>query len=306
MLNLKNYETIEKATENWNEASKIGVRANYRRLISYLSEQGKLVVNEGENITGATLEEINDFLIIHCGRIDSYQSITIRVNDFTKIFNDVLNIPTKFSNVPPNKIIKDNEGIYTKDEIVAICEQFINSQDKFLVYGIWYGLKDKKFDDITNIKVTDVDFSKNEIIVGNKIIEMDEVLREYCQSAIEEISYYKLGDIDGTSNEAYKLNVNSPYVVRSKPQRNNGMGLNRMTFNGLRTRIANLNDSLAGYGVLLKPQKLYIGGVIYKMHEETIANNTIWNNSTIRDFKRKHNISAFSMDTLLLYKNKYN
>lgn len=52
MLNLKNYETIEKATENWNEASKIGVRANYRRLISYLSEQGKLVVNEGENITG--------------------------------------------------------------------------------------------------------------------------------------------------------------------------------------------------------------------------------------------------------------
>ena len=48
MLNLKNYETIEKATENWNEASKIGVRANYRRLISYLSEQGKLVVNEGE------------------------------------------------------------------------------------------------------------------------------------------------------------------------------------------------------------------------------------------------------------------
>lgn len=47
MLNLKNYETIEKATENWNEASKIGVRANYRRLISYLSEQGKLVVNEG-------------------------------------------------------------------------------------------------------------------------------------------------------------------------------------------------------------------------------------------------------------------
>lgn len=48
MLNLKNYETIEKATENWNEASKIGVRANYRRLISYLSEQGKLVVNEGK------------------------------------------------------------------------------------------------------------------------------------------------------------------------------------------------------------------------------------------------------------------
>ena len=143
MLNLKNYETIEKATENWNEASKIGVRANYRRLISYLSEQGKLVVNEGENITRATLEEINYFLIIHCGRIDSYQSITIRVNDFTKIFNDVLNIPTKFSNVPPNKIIKDNEGIYTKDEIIAICEQFINSQDKFLVYGIWYGLKDK-------------------------------------------------------------------------------------------------------------------------------------------------------------------
>lgn len=47
MLNLKNYETIEKATENWNEASKIGVRANYRRLISYLSEQGKLVANEG-------------------------------------------------------------------------------------------------------------------------------------------------------------------------------------------------------------------------------------------------------------------
>ena len=74
MLNLKNYETIEKATENWNEASKIGVRANYRRLISYLSEQGKLVANEGENITRATLEEINDFLIIHCGRIDSYQS----------------------------------------------------------------------------------------------------------------------------------------------------------------------------------------------------------------------------------------
>ena len=84
------------------------------------------------------------------------------------------------------------------------------------------------------------------------------------------------------------------------------MGLNRMTFNGLRTRIANLNDSLAVYGVLLKPQKLYIGGVIYKMHEESIANNIVWNNSTIKDFKRKYNISAFSMDTLLLYKNKYN
>lgn len=306
MLNLKDYKTVEKATENWNEASKIGVRVNYKRLISFLSEQGKLIANEGENMTSITLEEINEFLIVNCGRMDSYQSITIRVNDFSKLFNEVLEIPVKFSNMPPNEIVKDDEGIYTKEEIIAICEQFINSQDKFLIYGIWYGLKDKRFDDITNIKVNEVDFFKREIIVGSKIIKMDEILTEYCRSAIEEVSYYKLGDLDGSSNEAYSLNTDSLYIVRSKPQKNNNKGLNRMTFNGLRTRIANLNDSLEEFGVLLKPQKLYIGGVLYKMHEESVKNNIIWNNPTIKDFKRKYNISAFSTDTLLLYKAKYN
>ena len=306
MLNLKDYKTVEKATENWNEASKIGVRVNYKRLISFLSEQGKLITNEGENMANITLEEINEFLIVHCGRMDSYQSITIRVNDFSKLFNEVLEIPARFSNMPPNEIVKDDEGIYTKEEIIAICEQFINSQDKFLIYGIWYGLKDKRFDDITNIKVDEVDFFKREIIVGSKIIKMDETLTEYCRSAIEEVSYYKLGDLDGSSNEAYSLNTDSLYIVRSKPQKNNNKGLNRMTFNGLRTRIANLNDSLEGFGVLLKPQKLYIGGVLYKMHEESVKNNIIWNNPTIKDFKRKYNISAFSTDTLLLYKVKYN
>lgn len=42
------------------------------------------------------------------------------------------------------------------------------------------------------------------------------------------------------------------------------------------------------------------------MHEESVKNNIIWNNPTIKDFKRKYNISAFSTDTLLLYKAKYN
>ena len=125
MLNLRNYTTVEKATDNWNEASKVGVRANYRRLISFLSERGKLTTNEGENITTATLEEINEFLIVHCGRMDSYQSITIRVNDFSKLFNEVFGISVRFLNIPPNEIVKDNEGIYTKEEIIAICDQFI-------------------------------------------------------------------------------------------------------------------------------------------------------------------------------------
>lgn len=306
MLNLKNYETIELMTSDWHEASKIGVRANYRKLLSFLSKEGKLTKKEGVYNTTATLEEINNFLIINCGRIDSYQSITVRVNDFSKLFTEVLNIKVKFSNLPPNEVVKDNEGIYSKEEIVAICDQFINSQDKFLVYGIWYGLKDKRVDDITTIKVEDVDFVNKTIKVGDKVIKMDDTLELYCSSAIQEVVYYKLGDVGDSTSESYDLNVDNPYIVKAKPQRNNNNGLNKMTFNGLRTRIGNLNNSLEEYGVVLKPQKLYIGGVIYKMYVESKNHNITWNNSTIKDFKRKYNVSAFSTDTLLLYKNKYN
>lgn len=306
MLNLKNYDTVKEMTKGWHEASRISVRANYKKLLSFLSEEGKLTEIGGIYSTTATLEEINDFIIINCGRMDSYQSITIRVSDFSKLFNEILDIPVKFSNIPPDEIIKDNDGIYTKEEIVAICDQFINSQDKFLIYGIWYGLKDKRFDDITNIKVSDVDFKNKTITVGKKVIKMDDKLELYCSLAIQEVSYYKLGEMNESTNESYALNINSEYVIRTKPQRNNNHGLNRMTFNGLRTRVENLNNSLEEYGVLLKPQKLYMGGVIYKMHEEAKTYNITWNNSTIKKFKEKYNISAFSTDTLILYKNKYN
>lgn len=293
-------------TKDWHEASKIGVRANYKKLLSFLSKEGKITEKEGIYTTTATLEDINEFLIINCGRIDSYQSITVRVSDFSKLFTEVLGIQAKFSNIPPSEVVKNNEGIYTKEEIEVICEQFINSQDKFLIYGIWYGLKDKRFDDITNIKKSDVDFENKTIKVGEKIIKMDSTLEMYCLSAIQEVVYYKLGDIGDSTSESYDLNIDSPYIIKTKPQRNNNNGLNRMTFNGLRTRIANLNSSLEEYDVLLKPQKLYMGGVIYKMYEESMRYNITWNNSTMKEFKDKYNISAFSTDTLLLYKSKYN
>lgn len=303
-MNLKNYDIIEEQTKDWNESSKLGVRANYKKMLAWLSSIGELEEKEGIYYTDIPVEDINNF-IIRVGSITSYQSITIRVLDFTKFFNEVLGIDVKFHNIPPNEVVKDNKGIYTKEEITAICNQFINAQDRFLIYGLWYGLKEKKFEDITAIKVSDVNFENNIIKIGNKSIVMDNTLKTYCLLAIEQKEYFKLGDAYDNTNDSYMLNKNNPYIIKVKPQINNNNGMNRMTFNGLRTRIANLNYSLEEYNVLLKPQKLYMGGVIHKMYEEAISNNIQWNNSTIKQFKEKYNLKIFSVDTLLAYKSKY-
>lgn len=303
-MNLRNIKEVEEKTEHWVKASRVSVRANYRRMIKYLKNLNKLEEKGGNYYTTATLKEIHEF-IIKVGSISSYQSITIRTNDFSRLFTEVLEIPAKFSNIPPTEIVKTNEGIYNKEEIVAICNQFINAQDRFIIYSIWYGLKDSKFEDITAIKVSDVDFDNNIVKVGKKEIEMDDVLKTYISLSIEEDTYFKLGDITDT-NGSYSFNMNNPYIVKPKPQSNNNYGAGRMTSNGLRTRINNLNYSLEDYGITLKSRKLYTGGVIYKMHEESKKYGTVWNNSTIKDFKEKHDISAFSIDTLLAYKNKYN
>ncbi len=52
----------------------------------------------------------------------------------------------------------EKTNLFTKQEIIDICNSLVNVQDKFIIYGLFSGIRGNKYEDLVKLKVKDINF----------------------------------------------------------------------------------------------------------------------------------------------------
>ena len=118
-------------------------------------------------------------------------------------------------------IITTGETKYlSPSEVYDFIEKLINYQDKALVLLIYLGLYDDNFDTIRNLKVKQIKDGRIEL-GKDKFLELNEYCNNIIQNAIEEkeMEKYTISDVGGFS-PSYELNIESPYLMKSRKRKN--------------------------------------------------------------------------------------
>ena len=193
--------------------------------------------------------------------------------------------------------------LFTRQEIIDICDSLANAQDKFIIYALFSGIRGNKYSDLANLKVEDVNFDTKEIkLPSGKIVIMDEYLEDILRDITDKeygSYYYKLNrsgfyDI----NSFYRLNMDCEYVVKVKPTTTNGNGLGCISFQGLQTRLKGLSKVL---GINILGVNVYRSGVLAKMNE--IKDR--WTQNEISEFLKENQYNLTVYETQRAYEDFY-
>ena len=222
------------------------------------------------------------------------------INEVLSFFGrDDLNLTT--NDFQDCRIEKTN--LFTKQEIIDICNSLVNVQDKFIIYGLFSGIRGNKYEDLVKLKVKDINFDTKEIkLPSGKIIAMDSYLEDILIDLTDEefgSYYYKLnrsGNYD--INSFYKFNMNSEYVIKVKPTCTNGDGLGCMSFQGLQTRFKGLSNIL---GTSILGVNVYRSGVISRMHDI----KEVWVQSEILNYLKENEYNLTAYETQRAYEDVY-
>lgn len=197
------------------------------------------------------------------------------------------------------------EDLFKRDEIIKICNSLTNPQDKYLIYGLFCGIKGREFSDLLQLQSKDVNMKNKEIYLpSGKVIKMDEYMEDILTDVLDPIYgnlYYKLdksGDGFRTTNEVIELNPSSPYVFKVKPVgESNGMGY--MSVPGFQTRLQSLS-SLVNRN--LKGVAIYRSGALHEM--KTIKQD--WKQKEIEDFIKNSNWEISASTAQMAFNSLYN
>ena len=182
-------------------------------------------------------------------------------------------------------IVLNNLCYMKESELIEIVRKRVkNPQDRFLLMAIYYGVNTVKIDDITKIKVSDVDFENNVIHYAGTTMKMNEEFRRITKEAIEQTSYERIF-IAGTKNDTYKLNMDSEYVIKTKPMSISDDGLHYLKYSGFRSRFISLKKKMNLEEI-----------TIYSLATSRIAEDMLnikkdWKSLEVKDYLEKHNIN---------------
>ena len=202
-----------------------------------------------------------------------------------------------------DQILENKSNLFTKEEIIDICNSLVNAQDKFILYALFSGIRGNKYEDLVKLKTKDINFKTKEIYLpSGKIIKMDEYLEDILRDVTDEefgSFYYKLNRSGlYTINSFYKFNMNSEYVLKVKPTKTNGDGLGFMSFQGLQTRFKGLSKVL---GKSILGVNVYRSGVISRMHDV----KDTWVQTEILNFLKENQYNLTSYETQRAYEELY-
>ena len=202
-----------------------------------------------------------------------------------------------------DQILEKKTDLFTKQEIIDICDSLVNAQDRFIVYALFSGIRGNKYEDLVKLQVKDINFETKEILLpSGKIIKMDEYLEDILKDITDKkfgCYYYKLnrsGQYD--INSFYKFNMDSEYVLKVKPTVTNNHGLGFMSFQGLQTRLKGLSSVL---NIQILGVNVYRSGVISRMHDI----KDTWSQSEILNFLKENQYNLTAYETQRAYEDMY-
>lgn len=154
--------------------------------------------------------------------------------------------------------MKKLKVIITKDELMEIIREIVNAQDKFIVMALFNGISGEDMVEIRELKVSDVDFENNTITLPNRKIKMDAQFMEITKEAIAQRTYLNKSSDSIYATEKFDFNMDSEYILKSKPNSKNNFGNREMAYQALRTRVKRL-------GLPVNPKDLIDSGMIHRL-----------------------------------------
>lgn len=146
---------------------------------------------------------------------------------------------------------------YSKKDVKILLDKIDNEQDKFFVLAVYNCIKGRSYEDLAELKVTDINFSKKEMYVNGRTVEMDDYFIEITKEALKQQIYHKKGD--KANHKEYEINTKSEYVLRPKPCVQTANGLAPYSPNGLSFKKFNLEKYI---GEKFDMASLYRSGLI--------------------------------------------
>lgn len=288
--------------KKWNKFMEDKSINTYNRLIKIEEKYNKSILDIDNNAIAKNTKRL------------SYQALMQEMYMINQIF-EFLNVNKRISiNDFSEDMLKVNtDRFYTKEELQDICEVFVNPQDKILLYGLFAGLRGTAYKELLELKIKDINFDESYIQLEDRKLEIDDYFKSILLDAIDPVyggTYFKYyGETSSDkSNKSYDLNMNSEYVIKSKPYTKNNNGLNPMTNSGFQTRIEKLSNVV---NRSLVPIDLVRSGIMSKMNDvehywkTNGINNMFWGTETLISYLKDNKLKAEPFELLRIYKQKY-
>lgn len=200
----------------------------------------------------------------------SYHSMNVKwslIKKYMCSYNN--NICLEFTQDDLMRYIKNKENAsryISRNTLHNRMKNMVNPQDKAILLLLFEGLFGYEYDEILNLRVDDIDFETNEIIVDNRIVIVSEYTKNILKESMNKKEYYKsfvVGINDSTTNESYVLNGSSPYLIKTKPSKRTKNGLTPLGVEGFKSKIKKILDEI-GLGNAT-PLTIYHSGLIEKI-----------------------------------------
>lgn len=235
----------------------------------------------------------------------SYYTTYCTLQNFNEVFK-LLSLDKLIMNIEELKLNFQAEKVksFTRGEVIDICDTLVNVQDKFIIYALFSGIKGNKYEDLLTLKLNDIDL-KNKVIhtkSGQEIVidsYLEDILTDMINFESFSNEYYKLNKSGKFEfNSSYNLNINSEYVVRVKPTKTNGNGLDHMSFQGLQTKLKSISSVLE---IDIQGNALYRSGIMHRMY--MIKKD--WKQSEIAEFLKESKTPAAVYPIQKAFNDKY-
>lgn len=223
----------------------------------------------------------------------SYQSINVKWTLLKKYMEYYDNLDyTKITQEDLKKYIEEKTLRYvTREQLLDRIEHSLNNaQDKAIVMLLFEGVMGKAYNDLLNLKVSDIDFENNCINLDNQIIDIHPSTTKILDETRLQKIYEKFGTGSsiGTGDISYELNPKSEYLIKSKPSSRNRGGREPIKVAGIKTRLDKITKSLNMEG--LTGLSIYHSGIIEKLIELENEYNKTFTKNDVEEQLKKLNI----------------
>lgn len=216
----------------------------------------------------------------------SYETVYNRLNSLNFILEFAgNNNRVYFDNI--NFVSEDTEKIFTKSEVIDICNALVNPSDKFIIYMFFLGAYNSQCENLRLLKEEDINLNTRTIkLPSGKTIEIDDYLYEIIIDVFETKIYVRnTDDAENLRYENFQFNKNSEYVLKTKPEPKTDDGLLPLSYSGLRDRLSSLSNVT---DKKLAPAGLNKSGIIHNMLEIQER----WTVSEISNYLKEKNLKG--------------
>lgn len=223
-LEIKNCERyLDKFTSDNTRNGAITVVKKMDAYITYLIDKFdyNLVEHDLSSIQQFEADDVDLFIKRECsGKSETTISNTASIlKDMFSFFNnESATYHLSLAYVRTITEVKENKYL-TPCEIYECIEQLKNYQDKVLLLFCYLGLYDNGFETIRHIRKENFKPDNTLELDDGRVIELSDYSAEIIYGAIKETSCEKYVFSEGRAASPYKLNNDTPYIIKSKERK---------------------------------------------------------------------------------------